>query len=222
MSVGRSSETTRSLQSSNQQNHLETTGTRHMETENAYSSKELSPTTWPDFEALFAKHNGVWGGCWCMFYHTKGKFLIKGHGPDNKKAKKALVKKRRTHGIIVYSNNTPVGWVQYGPKPELPRLDASKTYQSLSLGNGGKKLWWITCFFVDRNNRRKGVAGFGLNAALASIKKKGGGAVEAYPPTKPNRGASLMWSGTVSLFEEAGFGVTSQLGKSSVVMRKAV
>jgi len=193
-----------------------------METENVYSSKELSPTTWPDFEALFAKHNGVWGGCWCMFYHTKGKFLIKGHGPDNKKAKKALVKKRRTHGIIVYSNNTPVGWVQYGPKPELPRLDASKTYQSLGLGNGGKKLWRITCFFVDRNNRRKGVAGFGLNTALASIKKKGGGVIEAYPSTKPNRGASLMWSGTVKMFEEAGFGVTSRLGKSSVVMRKAV
>ena len=157
-----------------------------------------------------------------MFYHTQGVFLIKGHGPDNKKAKKALVKKRRTHDIIVYSNNSPVGWVQYGPRLELPRLNNSKTYQSMSLGNGGKKLWRITCFFVDRNNRRKGVAGFGLNAALASIKKKGGGVVEAYPSTKPNRGASLMWSGTVKMFEEAGFGVTSQLGKSSVVMRKAL
>jgi hypothetical protein len=87
-----------------------------MKTDNAYSSKELSPTTWPDFEALFAKHNGVWGGCWCMFYHTKGKFLIKGHGPDNKKATKAFVQKRRTHGIVVYSGKTPVGWVQYGTK----------------------------------------------------------------------------------------------------------
>jgi hypothetical protein len=115
-----------------------------MKTENAYSSKELSPTTWPDFEALFAKHNGVWGGCWCMFYHTKGEFLIKGHGPDNKKTKKALVKKRRTHGIIVYSGETPIGWVQYGPKPELPRLDASKTYQKLSLDDEGKKFWRIT------------------------------------------------------------------------------
>jgi len=193
-----------------------------MKTENAYSTKELSKTTWPDFEALFAKHNGVWGGCWCLFYHTKGEFLIKGHGPENKKAKKALVKKRRTHGIIIYSGATPVGWVQYGPKPELPRLDASKTYQSLSLGNGGKKLWRITCFFVDRNNRRKGVAGFGLNAALASIKTKGGGIVEAYPSTKPNKGASRMWSGTVSMFEDAGFDLSSQLGKSSVVMRKIV
>jgi hypothetical protein len=42
-----------------------------------------------------------------MFYHTRGEFLIKGHGPDNKKTKKALVKKKRTHGIIVYSGETP-------------------------------------------------------------------------------------------------------------------
>src|SRR3989442_5761146 len=157
-----------------------------------------------------------------MFYYTKGEFLIEGHGPYNKREKKALVKKRRTHGIIVYSGETPVGWVQYGPKPELPRLEASKTYQSLSLGNGGKKLWPITCFFVDRNNRRQGAAALGLNAAFASIKKKGGGVVEAYPSTKPSKGASLMWSGTVSMFADAGFDVASQLGKSSVVMRKFV
>ena len=157
-----------------------------------------------------------------MFFHTKGEFLIKGHGSDNKKAKKALVKKRRTHGIIVYSDETPVGWVQYGPKPELPRLDASKTYQKVSLDDEGRKIWRITCFFVDRNNRRRGVAGFGLNAALASIKKKGGGIVEGYPSTKPSKGASLIWSGTVSMFEDAGFDVASQLGKSSVVMRKSI
>jgi len=149
-------------------------------------------------------------------------FSSKGHAPENKNAKKALVKKRRTHGIIVYSGETPVGWVQYGPKPELPRLDASKTYQTLSLDSEGKKLWRITCFFVDRNNRRRGVAGFGVNATLASIKKKGGGMVEAYPSTKPAKGASLMWSGTVSMFEDAGFNVASQLGKSSVVMQKIV
>jgi len=157
-----------------------------------------------------------------MFFHTKGEFLIKGHGPDNRKAKKALVKKRRTHGIIVYSGKTPIGWVQYGPKPELPRTDASKTYQSLTLDNKEKKLWRITCFFIDRNNRRKGVAGFGLNAALTSIKKKGGGLVEGYPSTKPNKGASLIWSGTVSMFEDAGFAIATQLGKSSVVMQKTV
>ena len=61
-----------------------------------------------------------------------------------------------------------------------------------------------------------------MNVALASIKKKGGGVVEAYPSTKPSKGASLMWSGTVSMFEDAGFDAVTQLGKSSVVMRKTV
>jgi hypothetical protein len=68
----------------------------------------------------------------------------------------------------------------------------------------------------------EGIAGFGLSAVLASIGKKGGGLVEAYPSTKPDKGASLMWSGTVSMFEDAGFNIASQLGKSSVVMRKTV
>jgi hypothetical protein len=125
-----------------------------MKEEKVYSPNELSPTTRPDFEALFAKHNGVWGGCGCIFYHTKEEFLIKDHSPENKKAKKALVKKRRTHGIIVYSGETPVGWVQYGPKPEPPHAwSLARNYQSLSLDDEGKKLWRITCFFVDKNNR---------------------------------------------------------------------
>jgi Acetyltransferase (GNAT) family len=192
-----------------------------MKSESVYSARELSPSTWPDFEKLFAKHNGVWGGCWCMFYHKQGEFQIKNHAPQNKRAKKALVKGGKSHGIIIYSDGKPVGWTQYGPRPELPRMDASKTYQTLALVSDDEKLWRITCFFVDRNTRKKGVAGFGLNAALVSIKKKGGGIVEAYPTLK-EEGSSLMWSGTVGMFERAGFKVASELGKSRVVMRKTV
>jgi hypothetical protein len=192
-----------------------------MKSENVYSAKELTPSTWLDFEKLFAKHNGVWGGCWCMFYHKQGEFQIKDHAPQNKRVKKALVKRGKSHGIIIYSGGKPVGWTQYGPRPELPRMDASKTYQSLALDSDEEKLWRITCFFVDRNTRKKGVAGFGLSAALASIKKKGGGIVEAYPTLKAE-GSSLMWSGTTGMFERAGFKFASDLGKSRVVMRKTV
>ncbi len=80
----------------------------------------------------------------------------------------------------------------------------------------------MTCFFVDRDYRRLGVAGFALDAALFAIKKRGGGLVEAYPSTKPTLGASMMWSGTVRMFEDAGFKMASQLGKSHVVMRKTI
>ena len=33
-----------------------------------FSVKEFSQDTWPDFESLFGKHNGVRGGCWCTFH----------------------------------------------------------------------------------------------------------------------------------------------------------
>jgi hypothetical protein len=39
----------------------------------------------------------------------------------------------------------------------------------------------ITCFFVDRRYRRKGVAAVALRGALDLIAQSGGGVVEAYP-----------------------------------------
>ncbi|MDX8520779.1 GNAT family N-acetyltransferase [Mesorhizobium dulcispinae] len=38
----------------------------------SFSVKPLDMVTWPDFAALVERHNGVWGGCWCMAFHAKG------------------------------------------------------------------------------------------------------------------------------------------------------
>lgn len=31
--------------------------------------KPLAPETWDAYAALIEKHNGVWGGCWCSWFH---------------------------------------------------------------------------------------------------------------------------------------------------------
>ena len=36
-----------------------------------YSTKPLDASTWPAFSRLVEVNNGVWGGCWCMWYHRK-------------------------------------------------------------------------------------------------------------------------------------------------------
>jgi hypothetical protein len=36
------------------------------------SVQPLDETTWPDFAQLIERHNGVWGGCWCMAFHPEG------------------------------------------------------------------------------------------------------------------------------------------------------
>lgn len=198
-----------------------------------YATAELSPKNWADFEKLLGKP-GEWGGCWCMYYHRPRpipkeererltrKQLIERNRLDHLK----LVRGGRAHGIIVYASGGPVGWCQYGPMEELPRIDAGRRYCKLSLGDGGERLWRISCFCVDRKHRNHGVASVGLKAALDAIEKGGGGVVEAYPTTyrgAPVRGyGPALWFGTVSMFEREGFRTVAPFGKSNVLMRRTV
>ena len=134
--------------------------------------------------------------------------------------KGALVEEGRSHGILVYSGGEPVGWCQYGPKEESPRIDTGNIYKRLALGNDDKGLWRITCFWVDRRHRNQGVAGVGLKAALGSIRKKGGGLVEAFPALR--KGFPADWTGTLSMFEKEGFKVVAPFGKYNVLVRRSI
>lgn len=186
------------------------------------TTEELSGRTWPDFQKLF-RTRGEWGACWCVYYQRAepppSEGLSLGQRAErNRREKKRLVDEGAAHGILVYSGGEPVGWCQYGPKEEAPRIDATRRYRSLGLEDTGEKLWRISCFCVDRKHRRSGVAAAGLQAALDSIRKKGGGVVEAYPVTR--KGALATWFGTVSMFERRGFRVVAPFGRSNVLMRK--
>ncbi|MDG6902505.1 MAG: GNAT family N-acetyltransferase [Nitrososphaerota archaeon] len=190
----------------------------------ALSAKELSRRTWPDFEKLFRKP-GEWGACWCVYYQREKPPPSAGMGVQeraerNRRDKEELVRGGMSHGIVVYSGKDPVGWCQYGPKEEAPRIDATRRYRSLSPSYGGTKVWRISCFCVDRRHRKEGVAAYALNAALRSIERKGGGVVEAYPAT--NKGALATWFGTVSMFEREGFRVVAPFGKSNALMTRKV
>lgn len=37
-----------------------------------FGVKSLDETTGSDFARLVEKHSGVWGGCWCMAFHSEG------------------------------------------------------------------------------------------------------------------------------------------------------
>ncbi len=64
-----------------------------------------------------------------------------------------------------------------------------------------------------------------LRAVMESIKNMGGGVVEAYPVSKTDQGPGYMYSGRISMFEEAGFKKVAQLGTGrtqTVLMRRKV
>jgi len=143
----------------------------------------------------------------------------------NHRQKAELVEKGCAHGILVYAKGEPIGWCQYGPREELPRADNTQKYRRLALEKGADKLWRITCFIVDRNYRERGVASEALKAALETIRKKGGGLVEAYPVSETDQGSNYMYCGTVGMFEKAGFKTIASLATGrtpTVVMRRTI
>jgi GNAT superfamily N-acetyltransferase len=139
-----------------------------------------------------------------------------------------LVACDRAHGILVYANEEPVGWCQFGLSDELPRIDNSRRYARLAPAKTNRKLWRITCFVVMKDFRKKGVATVALQAALASIKAKGGGLVEAYPISRwlSRAFGNESTHGTASMFAKQGFKPVAPFGStrfsSHVLMRRTV
>jgi ribosomal protein S18 acetylase RimI-like enzyme len=199
-----------------------------------YTTKELSAKTWPDLAKLFEKPEiGDAWWCWCTHHQVSSYSTPENKQPRtraeravrNRRQKEKLVKNGRAHGVIVYANGEPVGWCQYGPREELPRIDESRNYRDLAPKNKMERLWRITCFVVDKNHRKSGVASTALRAALDGIRNRGGGLVEGIPVSKTDQGPGYMYTGTVSMFERAGFKTVGPFGggrTSTVVMRRTI
>jgi GNAT superfamily N-acetyltransferase len=182
--------------------------------------RPLEEATWPDFAALVERHNGVWGGCWCMGFHAEGVGRHK-TVEQNRSEKECRVREGRAHAALVYDGTDCVGWCQFGPTDELPRIKHKRAYLA---GLDDLPDWRITCFFIDRGHRRRGVASAALGGALDEIAQHGGGMVESYPEDATGRSTSagFLHNGTLAMFERRGFERTRQLGKRHWVVRKRV
>jgi ribosomal protein S18 acetylase RimI-like enzyme len=179
--------------------------------------KPLEENTWQDFARLVEKHNGVWGGCWCISFHQKST----GSASKNKEEKKRLVLAGKAHAALVYDGSNAVGWCQFGQTVTLPRIKHKRQYDSelTELPD-----WRITCFFVDRDYRGKGIASIALEGALHEIARLGGGTVESYPEDVSGRSTSgsFLYNAALSIFERQGFHRIRRLGKHHWVVQKVV
>lgn len=185
-----------------------------------YTVRPLGPATWDAFAALAEKHNGVWGGCWCTWFHP----LRAKTCPEvarGRPYKERLVRDGRAHAALVFDGEVAVGWCEYGPPEELPRIYHRKQVETKDYERPDYRL---TCLFVDRDYRRKGVAAVAVRGALDLIAQAGGGVVETYPQDTQGKkvSASFLYNGTRSLFEKAGFDFVHEKGKNSTVMRTKV
>ena len=183
------------------------------------STIELSPGLWPQVETLFGK-TGACGGCWCQAWRIE-------KGEDWKKVKGAVAKARlrigilngTTQGIVAFDGETPIGWCTFGPRDSFPRLNRARSLQCTD----SSRVWSLPCFFVLRSYRGKGVSKAMLKHALEAMREKGVQIAEGYP-SKPNKDgqyiAAFSWTGTISLFEKAGFKMVGNAEGSKRRVRK--
>ncbi|HEX2152566.1 MAG TPA: GNAT family N-acetyltransferase [Acidimicrobiia bacterium] len=185
-----------------------------------YRVEPLSSDTWDAFERLVERHNGVWGGCWCLTYHPR--YPERGQSVEGNRAlKQRLVSEDQAHAALVFDGDRAVGWCQYGSPEELPNISHRKEYEAGLIDLPDYRL---TCFFVDRDYRRDGVSAVALRGALDLIAEAGGGVVEAYPYDIQAKkvSASFLYNGTRGLFEQTGFQYERPKGKNHCVMRLKV
>jgi GNAT superfamily N-acetyltransferase len=186
----------------------------------AFTIRALTAETWDAFADLAERHNGVWGGCWCTYFHTfesEKSHTVEG----NRVLKEQRVRAGQAHAALVFDGEVAVGWCEYGTPEELPNINHRKEYEK-----GLERLpdYRLTCFFIDKRYRRQGVSATALRGALDLIAQAGGGVVEAYPQDNAGKQitASFLYNGTRSLFEQAGFTYDRPKGKNHCVMSKRV
>ena len=185
------------------------------------TTRLLDASTWPDFAALVEANNGIWGGCWCMGFHAEG-FANPPSAAANRAAKQAHVRAGTVHQVLVYEGDVCVGWAQFGPPAELPRVKNPAAYE--------KELdrlpdWRIACIFTGSKHRGRGVARAAVEGALAEIAAAGGGLVEAYPEQEEGRGpqrGAYFQTGPESLYAGFGFERVRKIAKWRWVMRRWV
>ncbi|QPZ39574.1 GNAT family N-acetyltransferase [Paramicrobacterium chengjingii] len=187
---------------------------------NGYSIQPLTEHTWDAFSALVERHNGIFGGCWCINFHPD--CAERGQGYEgNRELKKRLVETGQAHAAMVMIDDEAIAWAEYGTPEELPSIHHRKQYLAEADVTPDYR---VTCIFVDKRYRKLGYAKAALAGALEQIAALGGGVVEGYPheigETRMNN--SFVYNGTRTMYEDAGFEFIRSKGLKNTVMRRTI
>jgi len=163
----------------------------------------LTPSRWHHLERLFGER-GACGGCWCMWWRIKRSQWEEQKGEKNKHAFRDYVDSGGRPGLLAFDGREPVGWIAVEPREKYSVLGRSRTLKPVD----DEKVWSITCFFIRRDYRRRGVGRALVRGAIDYVARKTGKLIEAYPVEPKSEGGlpdAFAWHGVASMFTAEGF-----------------
>lgn len=167
------------------------------------SVAELTPERWPHFLEL-ARQMGGNRSCYCMWWREeRGARLER----PRKESARRVVDEGPPPGLIAYDGATPVGWCAVAPRAAYPRLNTGRDTRPLADDHDLHLVWVVSCFFIPERWRGRGVGRRLLTEAVEFAYRHGADIVEGVPvdPEVVRRSPSGSYTGTLALFEAAGF-----------------
>ncbi len=179
----------------------------------------LTSPRWPDLVRLFGAR-GACGGCWCMAWRLGAAEFERGKGAGNRRRLNRLARTGPSPGILAYDGGVPVGWCAVAPREAYVRLERSRVLRPVD----DTPVWAISCLFVEKSRRGRGVSVALLDAAARFAAAQGARVVEGYPvvPYTDRMPAAFAWTGTLSAFLAAGFTEVARRSRTRPIVRRTV
>lgn len=179
--------------------------------------RPATPDRWADLTDL-AGDRGFLSGCWCMWWRLSSREFQTGGAAARRAGLRDLVDRGSQPGLLAYLDGSPVGWVAIAPRAEYSRLQRSTKLRPVD----DEPVWAISCFYVHRAHRRKGVTEALVHAAVEHAAAQGAEQVEAYPIDThgTRRPAGDLFTGTLTTFLEAGFTEVARRGGRPIVRKR--
>jgi GNAT superfamily N-acetyltransferase len=156
-----------------------------------------------------------------MWFRQTGAEFTANRKEPNKRAFKRIVDRSDVpRGLIAYVDGEPAGWCALAPRDEYPRVQRARAMKPID----DRPAWAISCFFVRRTARGRGVTKALLREAVAFARRHGATLIEGYPvDTSAGRVTpDAAYHGTLRLFEGAGFTEVARHDKRRPIVRKLV
>lgn len=139
-------------------------------------------------------------------------------GAGNRRAFMRLVQSGEPPGILAYRGGRPVGWCAVGPRESYPVLERSRVLARVD----DRRVWSVTCLFVLKPERRRGLSVELLRAAASHARRRGARILEGYP-VEARSGRlpdAFAWTGLPAAFRRAGFTEVARRSPTRPFMRR--
>lgn len=116
-------------------------------------------------------------------------------------------------GKILYHNNVPIGYAEFGPSSYFPQI---KEYKSQPVGKIEEGIVFLSCLFIcEKNLRGHGLGEKLFDSVIADLKRRGFKVVETFAL----RGSPNNPSGPIEFYLKKGFHIKDETSPEFPLVR---